>query len=72
MSFEAWIIFVSFWALFVTTPGPNALNCITVALHYGFNTALFLRAGDTDTSIVVSNPFGIWHHRAHRRLPFGI
>ena len=41
MSFEAWIIFVSFWALFVTTPGPNALNCITVALHYGFNTALF-------------------------------
>jgi homoserine/homoserine lactone efflux protein len=41
MSFEAWTIFVSFWALFVTAPGPNALNCITVALHYGFNTALF-------------------------------
>ncbi|NCW15882.1 MAG: LysE family translocator, partial [Rhodobacteraceae bacterium] len=26
MTLEAWFIFASFWALFVTTPGPNAVN----------------------------------------------
>ena len=40
MSIEAWIIFASFWALFVTTPGPNAVNCISVAMSYGFRRAL--------------------------------
>ena len=40
MSWEAWIIFASFWALFVTTPGPNAFNCITVSMAYGFRKAL--------------------------------
>ena len=40
MSWEAWIIFASFWVLFVTTPGPNAVNCITVAMAYGFRRAL--------------------------------
>ena len=28
MSFEAWTIFALFWLVFVTTPGPNAVNCI--------------------------------------------
>ena len=40
MRWEAWIIFASFWALFVTTPGPNAVNCITVSMAYGFRRAL--------------------------------
>lgn len=40
MSWDAWIIFASFWALFVTTPGPNAVNCITVSMTYGFRTSL--------------------------------
>ena len=40
MSLEAWIIFASFWALFVTTPGPNAVNCIIVSMAYGLRRAL--------------------------------
>ena len=45
MSWEAWIIFASFWVLFVTTPGPNAVNCISVAMAYGFRRALICVAG---------------------------
>lgn len=40
MSFQGWIIFATFWAAFVTTPGPNAVNCITVAMAHGFRRAL--------------------------------
>lgn len=40
MSFEAWIIFTAFWAVFVTTPGPNAVNCITNGMALGFRRAL--------------------------------
>ncbi len=40
MTLSAWIIFASFWAVFVTTPGPNAVNCVNVAMTYGFNTSL--------------------------------
>ena len=29
MSFEAWTLFAFFWVAFVTTPGPNAVNCIS-------------------------------------------
>ncbi|MCL6282438.1 LysE family transporter [Ruegeria sp. 2012CJ41-6] len=29
MSVEAWAIFALFWMVFVTTPGPNAVNCIS-------------------------------------------
>lgn len=29
MSWEAWTIFALFWVVFVTTPGPNAVNCIS-------------------------------------------
>ena len=45
MTLSAWIIFASFWAVFVTTPGPNAVNCINVAMTYGFNTSLVCVAG---------------------------
>lgn len=40
MSFEGWIIFALFWAVFVTTPGPNAVNCITNGMTLGFRRAL--------------------------------
>ncbi|KIN63151.1 Homoserine/lactone efflux protein [Sulfitobacter noctilucicola] len=40
MSFEAWIIFALFWVVFVTTPGPNAVNCITNGMTIGFRRAL--------------------------------
>lgn len=36
MSFEAWTIFAAFWVLFVTTPGPNAVNCINNGITFGF------------------------------------
>ncbi len=40
MSFEAWIIFALFWTVFVTTPGPNAVNCIQNGIHLGFARAM--------------------------------
>ncbi len=41
MSFEGWIIFAVFWAVFVTTPGPNAVNCITNGMTIGFKRGLW-------------------------------
>ena len=41
MSFEGWLIFVLFWILFVTTPGPNAVNCINNGMTYGFRRSLW-------------------------------
>lgn len=40
MSLEAWIIFAVFWAVFVTTPGPNAANCVTNGMTLGFRRSL--------------------------------
>lgn len=40
MSWDARIIFALFWAVFVTTPGPNAVNCITNGMTLGFHRAL--------------------------------
>lgn len=40
MSFEGWIIFALFWVVFVTTPGPNAVNCITNGMTIGFRRSL--------------------------------
>jgi len=36
MSLEAWTVFALFWVVFVTTPGPNAVNCITNGMTRGF------------------------------------
>lgn len=41
MSFEAWSIFALFWVVFVTTPGPNAVNCISNGMTLGFRPALW-------------------------------
>ncbi|KEJ90406.1 LysE family translocator [Sulfitobacter donghicola] len=40
MSFEAWSIFALFWLVFVTTPGPNAVNCINNGMTLGFRRSL--------------------------------
>ena len=40
MSIEAWIVFTLFWVVFVTTPGPNAVNCITNGMALGFPRAM--------------------------------
>lgn len=40
MSFEAWAIFALFWVVFVTTPGPNAVNCISNGMNLGFGQAM--------------------------------
>ncbi len=45
MGFEGWILFASFWALFVTTPGPNAVNCIQNGMTHGFVRSLWGVAG---------------------------
>jgi len=40
MSWEGWTVFAIFWAVFVTTPGPNAVNCITNGVTLGFRRAV--------------------------------
>ncbi len=40
MTFEGWVIFAAFWLVFVTTPGPNAVNCITNGMSIGFRRSL--------------------------------
>ncbi|PTX57684.1 threonine/homoserine/homoserine lactone efflux protein [Litoreibacter ponti] len=41
MSWEGWVIFALFWVVFVTTPGPNAVNCIQNGMTLGFRKALW-------------------------------
>jgi threonine/homoserine/homoserine lactone efflux protein len=41
LSFDAWTVFALFWVLFVTTPGPNAVNCIQNGLTFGFARSLW-------------------------------
>lgn len=40
MSFAGWLTFTAFWAAFVTSPGPNAVNCISNGMAFGFRRAL--------------------------------
>ncbi len=41
MDFQAWLTFAGFWVVFVTSPGPNAVNCIQNGMTYGFGRALW-------------------------------
>lgn len=41
MTFHAWLVFAAFWVLFVTSPGPNAANCIQTGMTHGFMRALW-------------------------------
>ena len=41
MSFHAWTVFALFWVVFVTTPGPNAVNCIGNGMTFGLLRAMW-------------------------------
>ncbi|MET4101710.1 homoserine/homoserine lactone efflux protein [Roseovarius sp. MBR-78] len=41
MSYHAWTVFALFWVVFVTTPGPNHVNCITNGMTVGFQRGLW-------------------------------
>lgn len=41
MTWEGWVIFALFWVVFVTTPGPNAVNCVTNGMTHGFRRSLW-------------------------------
>lgn len=41
MTLDGWIVFALFWAVFVTTPGPNAVNCLTNGMQHGFRAGLW-------------------------------
>jgi len=45
VSLDAWAIFALFWVFFVTTPGPNAVNCIGNGMTHGFARSLWGVAG---------------------------
>ncbi len=45
MTFHDWLVFAGFWAVFVASPGPNAVNCILAAWGAGFGRALWCVAG---------------------------
>ena len=40
MTLGGWLVFAAFWALFVTTPGPNAVNCVSNGMTLGFRRSL--------------------------------
>ncbi len=41
MSWHGWTVFALFWVVFVTTPGPNAVNCIANGMQHGFLKSLW-------------------------------
>ncbi|MDJ0629255.1 MAG: LysE family translocator [Rhodobacter sp.] len=45
MSLQGWLVFAAFWVVFVTTPGPNAVNCISNGMSFGFRRSLWGVAG---------------------------
>lgn len=61
MAFESWIIFAVFWAVFVVTPGPNAVNCITNGMTIGFRRGMFavLAILTQATLFLILSAFGI-------------
>lgn len=61
MSFQGWTIFALFWVVFVTTPGPNALNCIMNGMRVGFVRALWGVAAilTQATLFLILSAFGI-------------
>ena len=40
MNFADWAVFTGFWVVFVTTPGPNAANCIRNGMNLPIGTAM--------------------------------
>lgn len=61
MTFEGWIIFALFWGVFVITPGPNAVNCISNGMTIGFRRGLIavLAILTQATLFLILSAFGI-------------
>ncbi|MEP3639257.1 MAG: LysE family translocator [Paracoccaceae bacterium] len=61
MTFEGWIIFALFWVVFVTTPGPNAVNCIQNGMTIGFRRAMIgvLAILTQATGFLILSAFGV-------------
>ena len=74
MSVEGWIVFALFWAVFVTTPGPNAVNCITNGMTLGFRRSLpgVLAILTQATAFLVLSAFGITALIAASPAAFGV
>ncbi|MCR8724973.1 LysE family translocator [Frigidibacter sp. ROC022] len=41
MDLHGWSVFALFWVVFVTTPGPNAVNCMQNGMAYGLRRSLW-------------------------------
>ncbi|MDO9524461.1 MAG: LysE family translocator [Gemmobacter sp.] len=41
MGLDGWLVFAAFWVVFVTSPGPNAVNCVGNGMAYGFKRSLW-------------------------------
>jgi homoserine/homoserine lactone efflux protein len=41
MTFHGWLAFAAFWVVFVTSPGPNAVNCVANGMAYGLRRGLW-------------------------------
>ncbi|MEM6758121.1 MAG: LysE family translocator [Pseudomonadota bacterium] len=74
MSGEAWFVFATFWLLFVTTPGPNAMNCITNGMHLGFGRSLWGVAAilTQATAFLILSAFGVTALIAASPALFGV
>ena len=61
MTFQGWIIFAGFWVVFVTTPGPNAVNCISNGMSYGLRRGLWavLAILTQATAFLILSAYGI-------------
>ena len=61
MTFQGWIIFAGFWVVFVTTPGPNAVNCISNGMSFGLRQGLWavLAILTQATAFLILSAYGI-------------
>jgi len=61
VSAHGWIVFAFFWVVFVTTPGPNAVNCISNGMTHGFRRSLWAVAAilTQATTFLVLSALGV-------------
>lgn len=52
MSLDAWMAFAAFWVVFVTSPGPNAVNCVANGMAFGLPRAFWGVAGILTQSVL--------------------
>ncbi|MEM9968263.1 MAG: LysE family transporter [Pseudomonadota bacterium] len=74
MSFEGWLIFATFWVVFVTTPGPNAVNCLSNGMTLGFRKSLIgvLAIMTQATIFLILSAFGVTALIAASEVGFAI